>query len=243
MNKYPQPSTWKEANRRQADRAMRSFAAMKSRDVPVLQGPLFVDDDEQVKPQSAADAARRTMVLWAVCLWAEGAAKNEVLTIVENLDLWDHISPVEIRFLQCDDPDTSERCRFGWRLESIWVLLWSLGHIDKLSWPDTMCDVRQLAAIFRPNQSNAAFIADARLRDTAELLDAQDLTLRLHWAIRDAVQNERPIPGNLDWARPSEMLPADMNAAVGVVEQRHYTLNWLLKYLDPKDWDRVYTPT
>ena len=243
MNEYPAPSNWKEANQRQAARAMRSFAEMELRDVPVLQGPLFVEDDEKVKLQSAADAARRMMVLWAVCLWAEGEAKNEVLTIVEHLDLWEHISPVEIHFLQCDEPDTAQRRRFVWRLESIWVLLWSLGHIDKLSWPSEMCDVRRLAAIIRPNQSNAKFITDARFRDTAELLDAQDLTLRIHWAIRDAVQNKRPMPDNLDWARPGEMLPADMNAAAGVVEQRHYTLNWLLKYLDPKDWDRVYTPT
>ena len=34
-----------------------------------------------------------------------------------------------------------------------------------------------------------------------------------------------------------------MNAAIGVVEQRHYTLNWLLKFIDPKDWDNVHTPT
>jgi hypothetical protein len=34
-----------------------------------------------------------------------------------------------------------------------------------------------------------------------------------------------------------------MSAEVGVVEQRHYTLNWLVNYLDPKNWDCVDTPT
>jgi hypothetical protein len=34
-----------------------------------------------------------------------------------------------------------------------------------------------------------------------------------------------------------------MSAAVGVVEQRHHTLNWLVNFLNPENWDNVDTPT
>ncbi|MEX0714916.1 MAG: hypothetical protein WD278_21505 [Pirellulales bacterium] len=51
------------------------------------------------------------------------------------------------------------------------------------------------------------------------------------------------IPEDLDWSNESEHVLVSLSAAVGVVEQRHYTLNWLVNFLNPKDWDHVETPT
>jgi hypothetical protein len=52
------------------------------------------------------------------------------------------------------------------------------------------------------------------------------------------------VPEDLDWSEQNEdYVPVHLSAAVGVVEQRHYTLNWLVNFLDPEDWDHVDTPT
>jgi len=122
--------------------------------------------------------------------------------------------------------------------------MWALGYIEDLDWPGDMCDVPKLAGLVSPREADLGFITDARLRSTAELLDAQDLIMRIHWAIRDAYLHQGGmLPAYLDWSAKSEYLPVGMSPAVGVVEQRHYTLNWLVNFLDPTDWDHVDTPT
>ncbi|KHM90147.1 DUF4272 domain-containing protein, partial [Xanthomonas vesicatoria] len=65
------------------------------------------------------------------------------------------------------------------------------------------------------------------LRPLPELLDALDLHLRLHWAVRQA--------GHTHQAPPADLV-------AGVVYERHYALNWLLHFEDA-DWDEVDTPT
>ncbi|QDU94683.1 DUF4272 domain-containing protein [Lignipirellula cremea] len=244
MHAYPSPKSWEHANDRQRKRALRSFDQLKERNAPVYPGPLFVDDDEEVTLQSPQDVARRTLVLWAVELRAEGISQEEAIELIEGLELWDSVSPEEKRFLQDDDPDPTESQELVWRLESIWVLLWALGYVEELNWPSGMCDVPRLVEILKPNESNPAFITDAKLRSKAEILDAQDLIMRIHWAIRDAHLNHGGIiPDDLDWSQDYNAVSVTMSAAVGVVDQRHYTLNWLVKFLKPKDWDHVDTPT
>lgn len=244
MREYPSPETWQHANARQAQRAARSFAALKIRDVPVYDGPLFVEDDEQVVLQPAEEVARRLLVLWAVELRAEGCPQCEMIRLIDNLDLWSSVSPSEKKFLQDANPDPGECQRLVWRLESIWVLLWALGCVEELDWPSGMCDVPRLVKIVNPNEGNPAFIAATRLRPVSEILDAQDLIMRIHWAIRDAYLNTGGlIPDDLDWSEDYDWISVTLSAAVGVVEQRHHTLNWLVNYLDPKDWDHVDTPT
>lgn len=244
MREYPPTSAWEHASDRQRQRAERSFEQLKKHNAPVYSGPLLVDDDEEVKLQSPQDVARRTLVLWAVELRAEGMPQQEAIELIEQLDLWQSVSPEEKRFLENDDPDPAQCQQLVWRLESIWALLWSLGYIDELDWPRGMCDVSRIVEVLNPNESNAEFITNANLRSKAELLDAQDLIMRVHWAIRDAYVNHGGmIPENLDWSRDYDAISVNMSPAVGVIEQRHHTLNWLVNFLDPVDWDHVETPT
>jgi hypothetical protein len=122
--------------------------------------------------------------------------------------------------------------------------MWALGYIEGLDWPAGMCDVPRLAKLISPHEFDPHFISSASLRPVAEILDAQDLTMRIHWAIRDAYLREGGmVPGNLDWSEEGDFVPVTYCAAVGVVEQRHYVLNWLVNFLNPADWDHVDTPT
>lgn len=184
------------------------------------------------------------MVLWAVVLRAEGVPRAEILGIIEQHDLWQSLSPSEKVFLEDENPSPEECQRLVWQLESIWVLLWALGHIAQLDWPSGMCDVPRLAKLVRPHEVNPAFITSARLRTAEEILDAQDLIMRVHWAIRDAyLHQDGMIPVGLDWSQNDDWVPVNLSAEVGVVEQRHHALNWLVNFLEPENWDNVDTPT
>jgi hypothetical protein len=241
---YPSPENWLHANKRQRNRALRSFANLRKRSVPVYSGPLFVDDDNDVVVQSPESVARRTMVLWAVELRAEGIPQVEAVGIVDQLNLWGSVSPLEKEFLKCDSPSAEECQKLVWRLESIWVLMWAMGYIEHLGWPSGMCDVPTLAGLVSPHEANASFIANASLRPTSEILDEQDLIMRIQWAIRNAyMHKDGMVPVGLDWSNDEDWMPVTMSAEVGVVDQRHHTLNWLVNFLSPADWDNVDTPT
>src|SRR6266478_7092699 len=99
-----------------------------------------------------------------------------------------------------------------------------------------MCDVPRLIRLMTSCQDDPNFIAEAKLLDNAEILDALQLTMLIHWAIRDAWIHRRNVPANLDWSGKAEMVPVTQSPAVGVVEERHRTLNWLLR-LGDADWD------
>ena len=71
------------------------------------------------------------------------------------------------------------------------------------------------------------FAADAVLRPASDILDALDLHYRLHWAVRQARLDNKPVPGGIEG---------------GVVYERHYALNWLVRFEDA-EWDAVETPT
>lgn len=244
MSDHPSPETWTHATPRQAARAARSFNALRQRNVPVYSGPLMVADDGEVRLQPADEVARRALILWAVELRAEGMPQSEALGMIDALGMWGSVSPSEREFLRNESPSPEECERLVWRLESIYVLMWALGEIDSLEWPGEMCDVPELVDVVKPHEGDPAFIASARLRPVSEILDAQDLIMRIHWAIRDAfLHQSQVVPENLDWSGDNEYVSVMVSPSVGVVEQRHYTLNWLVNFLNPTDWDHVDTPT
>jgi hypothetical protein len=170
---YPSPETWPHANPRQAARAARSFAILKQRAVPVYQWPLFAEDDDEVAVQSPAEVERRLLVLMWVELRAEGRPQAECLGMIEKFDLWASVSPTEKAFLQEKSPHPGEAQRLVWRLEAIRVLLWALGDVETLDWPDKMVDAYRLVPLVMTHEEDPDFIANARLRPTADLLDAR----------------------------------------------------------------------
>ncbi|HZY36348.1 MAG TPA: DUF4272 domain-containing protein [Mucilaginibacter sp.] len=106
------------------------------------------------------------------------------------------------------------------------VLLWALGFVDSLAYPSQQCDVPADTKILE-DLTEAQFMQKAKLRSKKEILDQADLILRLDWACVNARVNKEPVPGKLD---------------KGVVFERHYALNWLIRYLD-QNWDDVSTDT
>lgn len=236
MSEQDEAGTWKPTGR-QVGRAARSVALLRRYEAPTYHGPLYVEDEGAVTLR-----AHRMLALWAVVLHAEGVPRDEVLALVERPGTREAVSPVEWAFLRDAEPDEGTRAGLEWRLEGIWVLLWALGRVESLDWPSGMCDVPRLAALVRPYEGDTDLARGAELHPKSEILDAQDLTMRIYWAIRNEWLAGRPIPEGLDWSSGERRVPAPECAAVGVVEQRHHTLNWLVRFFDA-GWDEVDTPT
>jgi hypothetical protein len=136
------------------------------------------------------------------------------------------LSPKENGFLTNSPPERQQVIDALWRYEALAVLLWALGELYDLALPATICDVPAVARIMLGCEP-ATFIATAKLRPAAAILDALDFHYRLHWAIRQSRMDGKPVGTDLD---------------ASVVQERHVALNWLIRFADA-EWDDVDTPT
>jgi hypothetical protein len=177
--------------------------------------------------RTAPEIADRALGLCLVALKGEGLELPVLQQVAGQYEIMPRLSPAELAFFNEKNPDPQSHTNFAWRYESLAVLLWAIGYLPDLPFPDAICDVQAVVGAIREAGSRAGLHAGAHLRETGEILDQADLAYRQHWACVDArLRGEAP---------PAQML-------TGVVYERHYALNWLRGYAG-SDWDEVQVNT
>lgn len=233
-----------ELTENQKQRTERVRAMLSERDVPIYDAHIrWMHDDDDFRIREASSVARRVLALNAIIRFARGREYSETVELLSDSNVAHDLSPAERHFLENDGPSTEACQEMIWRLECLWLLMWSLGYFDDLNWPNQMCDADDLHdSVFDAAASPEDFINSAKLRDRTTLLDTAELVMRIHWAVRDSVINNQPIPENLDWKTPTKLVSATNAPAVGIVQERHHALNWLIGFGDA-EWDNVDTPS
>ena len=220
--RLPYPADAEARRQRSRAHAEAEFALRSPDSLPPVIGA------GEVVFRPAAEVAARASALMAVAVRAEGQNEGDPLPpemILERIPLAEAaLSPAERAFLFDDTPDGQAVANALWRYEALTALLWALDEIDTLPALSGICDVPLIAGLMV--RRGAALATGARLRDPSKILDALDLTFRLHWSLVDARQKGVEIPG---------IVP-------GVIAERHYAFNWLVRHHDA-DWDDVQTPT
>jgi len=215
-----------------------SFAILKEKDIPYIPHLRAAMMEKDAKIRSIEEIAKRLFAIFAVCVYSEARSSDETWeSAQEYIEKVNEIlkggfkkilSPSEKKYLSVKKPTRQDIVKFGWRYEGCNVLLWALGFLDELVYPDTICDVPAIAKILWKQKSIDSFIKKAKLRTNKEILDAADLTLRYDWACVDARIKKHENPAGLDG---------------GVVYERHYTFNWLIGANNNADWDNISTDT
>jgi Domain of unknown function (DUF4272) len=185
-----------------------------------------IETEAEARKRTKVEVAYRALALLAVAVKGEGLEQEMVERIKRDYGLASHLTPKEAAFVRDKNPSQHDRIQFSWRYEAAWVLLWALGYVEDLKPPSVICDVPRAVSIMK-ERSAEQFIADARLRPLAQILDEADLIYRYNWAVVDARVNGDPAPSGLD---------------PGVVQERHHALNWLIGYME-QEWDDVSTDT
>lgn len=207
-------------------RKARSEAKLKARGTVVSASLPPIAGDDELYLRAPRDVSRRAMALMVVAMRGEGLEQDKALGILKDQKLLDVLSPKEKAYLDNKSPTKQDNIQMCWRYECLWVLLWSLGYVEKLEMPGSPCDAAKTVKIIRDNLAKG-FIENAKLRPASEILDAADLVYRCHWAVVNARQKKQPVPQGLD---------------AGVAAEWHYALNWLIRYMN-QDWDDVSPDT
>jgi hypothetical protein len=207
-------------------RKKRSEAILGSEAVPINQHLPVIETEKEAKRRTKQEIAYRALALLTVAMKGEGLEQPIVEKIIKDYGLYPYLSPKEQAFINSSAPSQHDRIQFTWRYEAAWTLLWALGYVEKLETPSAICDVPRAVGFMR-DRSAKQFIDDAKLRPLGEILDQADRIYRYHWAVVDARINGRKPPTGLE---------------PGVTLERHYTLNWLIGYMD-QEWDEISTDT
>jgi len=212
----------------QLERRARSEKFCRSKNIPVYKNPksLFVETDDKVTIRTKDEVVDRALALLYIGLKSEDAPQIYLDKLEKDFDISTKFTPQEKTYATTKKPTPQQQADANWRYEGLHVLLWALGYIDKLSYPDQMCNVAKDVKIIY-DLKEQKFRQHAKLRSKKEILDQADLILRLNWACVNARTKNEPAPAKLN----SE-----------VVYESHYTLNWLINYLK-QDWDSVTTDT
>jgi hypothetical protein len=188
------------------------------------------DDHGENIVRTGQEVARRLLAVFAVYGRAAGAAQKDVADWLRDNGLTAELTPIESTFLAVGKPSVKERIPRTWDSERIIVLLWALGHISELPPADAQCDTAIFGNHLPPFASvNVTdFINTAKLRPNEELWNMRDALLDLHWHARDGVLNNRP---------------PKMPVTMGIIQERHRAMNWVIGYDRGAAWDDVTTDT
>lgn len=132
--------------------------------------------------RSVREIARRAMCLTLVALKAEGMTSEEVTEFKREHGLDVFLSRDENRFLVAKPSD--QDARWVWRFEALHVLLWALGYVVELGFPDVESDAATEVEFLRELGPDG-FVQGALLRSNEQILDGADWVFRLHQSVVD----------------------------------------------------------
>jgi hypothetical protein len=207
-------------------RRQRSIAVLQNEGVPYIDHLPMIETAAEIKPRSSEEVALRAIALAVVAVKGETLDQKLALELVERFDIRSALSPAERAFIDNPAPSQHDRVQFAWRYEGLGVMLWALGFEQELGRPDKIVDVPRAVSFIR-DLGRDGFVAKAKLRSMDQILDQADLIYRYHWAVVDARVKGKQPPAGLD---------------PGIVYERHYALNWLIRSSD-QEWDDISTDT
>ena len=188
-----------------------------------------VESEEETELRKPREIAVRVTILAVTNSVAfNGMTGENAIEYLKKYKLWDETTPDEKDFLE--NPTEEKKNQESWKCEGIWTLMWALKIVDKLEFPDKMCDLNKIPDNKYPINAkldpNIFINSIKEVRSKTEILDKVDFYYRTNWACVDARLNG------------IEMKKVNS----GIVYERQYALNWLVNYMD-QEWDDIACDT
>lgn len=212
------------------ERKLRSEEKLRSIGIEPLDSIPAVVEESQVKLRTAEEVAKKVIIWYALIGIIFYDHPEEIVYWIKSEGLWDELSPREKDFLMLfinTDADVQSREQqalsnsMAWRAEGIQILLWSLGMLEHLQWPEEKWDGSEMHEIIPGlGESTQPFIEQASLRSTEQILDCVDLHYRLHMMMQESEEG------------PDEILTS-FNPMI--VYERIHALAWLVNW--DEEWN------
>lgn len=188
-----------------------------------------IESNDEVQLRTIEELVQRMVALWIVGRTAQLRDGSHFRAYITEHEIESWLSAEERAFLFSDALDEENCIRFSGKLEALFFLAWCAGLVKHIEIPSDASSLKSVLHLFSdamaaPDKLRAAI----RMRSKNTVLDWADLLYRVHWAVRHASLIGKPTPANLN---------------ANAVQEWHRAVNWMIRYDDEDDWDRVGTDT
>lgn len=189
---------------------------LKTLGIPLYDELPTIEEETNVHVRSVQEITTRIMILaYLNCIATQEELQPVLLDYLNTQGLWVKVSAQEKILFEKLSLSEEEKDQIASRAEGIWVMLWAINKVDRLTLPTKEVDVDMLFPLLPPFMEDPTdFIAAANLRTVTDLLNEADFIFRLYWAM-----SKTPLEGLND----------------RIAFERHFTINWITG--SRKDWD------
>ena len=187
------------------ERKNKSIAILVSQGVPYIEHLPLRYETEEVTPRDKKEVIERAVCSFATIMSAFSIAKGEYTeerkAYMQDFFGGKHktfnlLTPKEEKVITAQ-ANENEIMQAIYKYEAVWVLLWALGIVEELSFPNEICDCDLIMDTMDEFEGLDDFMAHTTLRPIEEILQALDLHYRYHWAAVNARVNGSD-PAGLD---------------------------------------------
>jgi hypothetical protein len=208
-------------------RKQESILKLKTKAIPYIDWLPHIESSDDVIPRSAEHIAKRAIACLLMIQVAcdldrdqfDQETEDFIVDLLNKFEVADELTVKEKNILNRSAAQ-QDIVNMIWKYEAYWVLLWTLGIVDELKYPDEIADCDFAIEVVSRCRSLQEFMQQVKLRNIEEILDEADLIYRYDWACVDARLKQQNAPANLN---------------ASVVLERHGALNWLIQA--DADWD------
>lgn len=208
-------------------RKQESILKLKTKAIPYIDWLPHIESSDDVIQRSAEHIAKRAIACLLMIQVAcdldrdqfDQETEDFIVDLLNKFEVADELTVKEKNILNRSAAQ-QDIVNMIWKYEAYWVLLWALGTVDELKYPDEIADCDFAIEVVSRCRSLQEFMQQVRLRDIEEILDEADLIYRYDWACVDARLKQQNAPANLN---------------ASIVLERHGALNWLIQA--DADWD------
>lgn len=208
-------------------RKQESILKLKTKAIPYIDWLPHIESSDDVIQRSAEHIAKRAIACLLMIQVAcdldrdqfDQETEDFIVDLLNKFEVADELTVKEKNILNRSAAQ-QDIVNMIWKYEAYWVLLWALGIVDELKYPDEIADCDFAIEVVSRCRSLQEFMQQVRLRDIEEILDEADLIYRYDWACVDARLKQQNAPENLN---------------ASIVLERHGALNWLIQA--DANWD------
>ncbi|MFC9540333.1 DUF4272 domain-containing protein [Lysinibacillus sp. NPDC056959] len=212
-----------------------TIAYLKERAIPYTASLPQLPPIENCQFKTQEDIARRAVALLIVIQFTCDVAqcgnveesRDFFVNMLRTYKVENYLTENERDFLQASEPDVQEAINISWQYEAYWTLIWALGFVEELDFPDEVCDCEYAIQVVSNCETFEQFYLQAVMRSQEEILDEADKIYRYHWACVDSRIQERPAP-------------VGMNESI--VMERRRGLFWMIGHRN-EEWDSISMDT
>ena len=189
------------------ERKNRSIEILQTQNVPFIEHLPLRYETNEVIPRDKKEVIERIACSFTSIMCALSIGKNEYTEedreymtqdfLSARYGALDLLTPKEQKIISGNNVSEAEAINAAWKYESIWALLWALGVVEELSFPNQICDCDLVMGTMERFKNLDDFMANT--------------TLRYHWAAVNARVNGSD-PAGID---------------EGIVMERRAGLEWL----------------